>query len=166
MRCLFILSAFTLTLAAQFARADDDQAACANNAGTLITGSVVSGPTFRDGHTLQGVELSHTHVTLRSSQDGKLYDVAIDNVFASGYDSAGRSIPAPLTSISVGTRLEVCGKPYPQGGGIDWVHTDCGDTPTTQSPDGWLKIIDAGGSVGPNLEASQEYCGIFRHRSP
>jgi len=43
----------------------DERDACASNAGTLLTGTVTSGPRFVHGHDLRGVELSHTHVQLR-----------------------------------------------------------------------------------------------------
>jgi hypothetical protein len=162
MNYIVMLAAVVLALAPAAVQADEP-GQCADNAGTFMTGVVSSGPVFKRGHFLKNVELSHTHVTLQSDQDGQPYDVAIDNVFAPGYDSAGESIPDPLTSITIGTHLELCGKLYPQGDGIDWVHTDCGDTPTSRSPEGWLKIIDATGAPGPNLEASQEYCGIFHH---
>jgi hypothetical protein len=54
--------------------------------------------------------LSHTHLTLLSDQDGRSYHVAIDNVFATGYGAAGESVPAPLSTIRTGDRLELCGK--------------------------------------------------------
>jgi hypothetical protein len=139
----------------------DDAGVCAGNQGSFISGVVVSGPRFAPGHSLKGVELSHTHVRVKSDQDGQFYDVAMDNVFAAGYDSAGEQAPAPLDAIGVGAHLELCGQLYPQGNGIHWVHTDCGDTPTPRSPEGWVKLIDSNGFVGDNLEASTEYCGIF-----
>jgi hypothetical protein len=140
----------------------DEAAQCQANGGTYITGSVTAGPSFKPGHPRKGVELSHTHLTLQSDQDGQSYDVAIDNVFASGYDAAGESVPAPLSSINVGDHLDLCGKLYQSGGpGIDWVHTDCGDAPTADKPDGWVKELAPDGTPGPNLEDSQEYCSIF-----
>lgn len=135
---------------------------CQANDGTYMTGSVTAGPAFRPGHDRKGVELSHTHVTVRSDQDGQSYDVAIDDVFASGYDQAGDTVPAPLSGIAVGDKLELCGKLYTSGGpGIDWVHTNCGAPPTPAKPDGWVKMIAADGTPGPNLDDSQEYCSIF-----
>ncbi len=110
---------------------------------------------------LGSVELSHTHVFVKSDQNGMTYDVAIDNIFASGYDSAGESVPFPLNNIKVGDHLDLCGKPYPNGKGIDWVHTDCGDTPTPARPNGWLKIISPDASIGDNLENSTEHCSVF-----
>lgn len=157
------LVAFVVVLLAAAGGARADEAAlCQSHAGTYLTGRVVAGPSFRPGHPRRGVELSHTHVTLQADQDGQAYDVAIDNVFADGYDAAGRGIPAPLSSIRVGDRLELCGKLYAQGGpGIDWVHTNCNDRPTSDKPDGWVKIMAADGAPGANLEGSQEYCRLW-----
>jgi hypothetical protein len=140
----------------------DEPGACASSAGTLLIGIVTSGPRFARGHDMRGVELSHTHVQLRGD-DGRSYDIAIDNVFAQGYDQAGEQVPAPLSGIQVGNRLELCGKPYTSGGpGMDWVHTNCGDRATPAAPDGWLKVVGADGSPGPSLESSQEYCRLWR----
>jgi hypothetical protein len=109
------------------------------------------------------VELSHTHLTLLSDQDGRSYDVAIDNVFATGYDAAGERIPVPLSTIRTGDRLEVCGKLFNDARpGIDWVHTNCGETPTAAKPNGWVKVMAPDGTPGPNLEDSQEYCRLWR----
>ncbi len=80
----------------------DEQQACASNAGTLLLGTVASGPRFTHGHDMRGVELSHTHVRLRGD-DGRFYDIAIDDVFASGYDQAGERVPAPLSQFSPAT---------------------------------------------------------------
>ena len=141
----------------------DEASQCQANAGSYLIGQVVAGPKFVRGHPRRGVELSHTHVTLQSDRDGRTYDVAIDNVFAAGYDAAGESVPAPLSTIRQGSKLELCGKLYVSGTlGIDWVHTNCGDRPTAAQPDGWVKIVDANGVPGPNLEASQEYCRLWR----
>ena len=141
----------------------DEAAQCRANAGTYLTGTVTDGPTFAPGHGRDGVELSHTHLKLMSDQDGRSYDVAIDNVFATGYDGAGEGVPTPLSTIQTGDRLELCGKLYTDGGpGIDWVHTNCGETPRAVQPDGWLKIVSSEGALGPNLEDSREYCQLWR----
>jgi hypothetical protein len=155
-----------LTLAALLAIVSpawaDDQGACASNAGTLLTATVISGPRFAHGHDVRGVELSHTRVRVRGD-DGQTYDVAVDNVFAAGYDQAGESVPTPLSQIQPGDHLELCGKPYASGGsGMDWVHTNCGEQPTPNRPDGWLKVIGPDGTPGPNLESSQEYCRLWQ----
>ncbi|WP_249902493.1 hypothetical protein [Ralstonia pseudosolanacearum] len=89
----------------------DEAQECQAASGTLIVGRVVSAPTFKHGVFRKGVELSHTHLTLRSDTDGKDYDVAVDNVFASGYQQGAKVVPAPLDSIEVGDALEACGIP-------------------------------------------------------
>ena len=38
------------------------------------------------------------------------------------------------------------------GRGVDWVHTNCGDEPTRDKPDGLVKVIVADGAPGANLE--------------
>lgn len=143
------------------ARADDAQN-CHAAGGSLLTGRAVSPPTFKDGMFRHGVELSHTHLRIKGDADGKTYDIAIDNVFASGYQKNSKGVPAPLNTIKVGDKIEACGIPY--SGGIHWVHNNCGDTPTTSDPNGWLKIVQADGSVGPNLEDGQKYCSLWPHR--
>jgi hypothetical protein len=135
---------------------------CRAAQGTFLSGTVVSPPRSVPGHERQGVELSHTHIRLLADQDHRTYDVAIDNIFAAGYDRAGHHVPDPLTQIQSNTRVAVCGKLYRDGTGIDWVHTNCGDPPRRQAPDGSIRIIDSAGNLGPNLEDNQEYCSIFR----
>ena len=140
----------------------DEHRTCASNAGTLLIGAVISAARFVHGHDLRGVELSHTHVRLHGD-DNQIYDVAIDNVFADGYDQAGESVPMPLSQIQPGDHLELCGKPYAGSvPGMDWVHTNCGDRPSPDKPDGWLKVIGPDGTPGPNLEASQQYCHLWQ----
>jgi hypothetical protein len=157
-----ILAVF-VSCAAQPAVADA-QSECRAAAGSLLTGTVISGPRLAAGKSRHGIELSHTHLSLRADADGRVYDVAVDNVFAAGYDSAAEAVPADLARIRPGTRLELCGQLYTRGFGIHWVHTNCGDRPTKAEPDGWLKIVNPDGSVGANLEASREYCGLWRAR--
>jgi hypothetical protein len=124
-----------------------------------VTGTVISGPSFQYGNYKQGVELSFTHVKVKSDQTGKVLDIAMDNVYADGYDYAGESVPDPLTSINVGNRLEVCGESVT--GGLKFTHTNCGITPTKTTPNGWVKIIGSNGSVGSNLQESTEYCYLW-----
>ena len=158
-----LLGVFVLCLVAAGTAGADEAALCRANAGTYLTGKVTRDLTFTRGHLRNGVELSHTHLTLLSDQDGRSYHVAIDNVFAAGYDAAGDSVPAPLSTIRAGDRLELCGKLFTRGGlGIDWVHTNCGNRPRTAQPDGWLKVLAADGTPGPNLENSQEYCRLWQ----
>lgn len=75
----------------------------------MLVGKVVCPPTFKDGMFRKGVELSHTHLSLKGEDDGKTYDVAIDELFASRYQQNRKGVPAPLNSIAVGDKLEVCG---------------------------------------------------------
>jgi hypothetical protein len=137
----------------------DDRADCAAGDGILLTGVVIGSPTFAKGKPLKGIPLTHTHIRIRGDSDGKTYDLAVDDVFATGYKPHLAVVPPPLSSIAVGQHLEACGLPY--GGGMHWVHTNCGDTPTAQDPNGWLKVIDATGVAGPNLEDSQKYCYLW-----
>ncbi len=145
----------------------DDAAQCRANNGTYLTGNVTGGPTFAHGrHPLHGIALSHTHLTLLSDQDGRSYDVAVDNVFAPGYDAVGETVPASLATIQSGNRLEVCGRRYRDDNrpGIDWVHTNCGATQTAAKPNGWLKIPGANGTPGPNLESNEKYCYLWHQQ--
>lgn len=137
----------------------DDSSDCASGDGTLLTGVVVSKPSFAGGKPLKGIPLTHTHIRIRGDTDGKTYDLAVDDVFAAGYDPQKLEIPSPLSSVTIGEHVEACGLSY--AGGMHWVHTNCGETPTAQDPNGWLKIIDASGFAGPNLEDSQKYCYLW-----
>jgi hypothetical protein len=157
-----ILLMLTLAAASNVAMAEASQD-CAAGGGSYVSGVVVKGPKFAHGEYRQGVELSHTHLKLRSDQDGQVYDVAIDNVFASGYDPEQRSVPAPVDAIGQGDRVQACGQLYDRGVGIHFVHNNCGEPPTESHPDGWLRVVGARGVPGPNLESSTRYCGLFQH---
>ena len=148
-------------LAASCAVMADEAANCRAAAGVYRSGVVLRGPTFAHGQFQRGVELSHTHLLLLADQDGKTYDVAIDNVFATGYDAHRAAIPAPLNSIRVRDRLELCGQLYTKGIGMHWVHTNCGIAPTPGKPDGWLKKLAADGNASQNYEGNREYCSRF-----
>ena len=141
----------------------DDAAQCQANQGTFVTGTVSGAPQFASSRSKRhGYPLSHTRLYVQTA-DGSKLEVDIDNVFATGY-SKKRSIPDGLQAIADGTKLELCGQSYadPNGKkGIHWVHTNCGATPTSTQPDGWVKIVAADGSVGPNLEGDQDLCNIF-----
>lgn len=150
-----------LALAAQAAPADQ-AAMCEASAGVYRSGVVVQGPKFAHGQFRKGVELSHTHVRIRADQDGRVYDVAIDNVYASGFEPNQRSVPASLSGIAVHDRVEACGQLYTRGGpGIHWVHTNCGKPPKPSRPDGWLKVVGANGQPGRNIEGNTQYCTLF-----
>jgi hypothetical protein len=156
------LIATLLACACACAARADDAANCHAAAASYLTGVVQSAPTFVRGSRLHGVELSHTHIRLVGDADARPYDIAADDVFASGYSPARRTIPAPLDQIRPGMRLSVCGIAF--HGGVHWVHTNCGDTPTARDPDGWLRQVAADGSVGPNLEGSTTYCSLWPRR--
>ena len=155
-------------LAAAFAHAGaahaaaGERPACEAAGGSYLTGPIVQGPTFRHGQFRQGVELSHTHLKVKADQDGRVYDVAIDNVFANGWRPGARGVPAPLDGLHPGQRLSLCGQLYDRGVGIHFVHTKCGEAPSTKHPDGWIRVVD-GGAAGPNLEANSSQCGLFGH---
>jgi hypothetical protein len=165
-RIRLALSFDVLLLAAAFACSGaaraDDASDCAAAAGSYLTGVVQRAPTFVSGSRLHGIELSHTHVKLTGDADGKTYDIAIDDVFASGYRPHQEAVPAPLDQIHAGDHLSLCGIPY--DGGMHWVHDNCGDTPSRRDPDGWLKKIAADGTTGPNLESSTKYCYLWRRK--
>jgi len=140
----------------------DDASACHAAAGTYVTGVVLSAPTFVHGSSLHGIELSHTHIALIADGGAGRLDIAADDVFASGYRPRQESVPAPLDRIKAGDRLSLCGIPYK--GGMHWVHTNCGDTPTASDPDGWLKEIAPDGTPGENLEGATTYCSLWPRR--
>jgi hypothetical protein len=156
---------FTLGLlcAAGAARADE-AGQCAAQAGAYLTGTVLHGPFYvRAREYKHGVALSHTKILLRGD-DGQVYDIRADNVFAAGYDQAPGNVPAPLSSLHPGERLSLCGKLYQSNSGrmgMDWVHTNCGDTARHSAPDGWLKEIGPDMIPGRNLEGSKEYCRLW-----
>ena len=160
---LYLLVA-PLLLLSSMARADQaaDATQCQQSAGSFLTGTVSNGPKFQSGKERRhGVWLSHTHVTLKAD-DGTSYDVAIDNVFAKGYRRNEADVPAPLDAIRTGDRLELCGQLYTGGDvGIHWVHTNCGDRPTSDKPDGWVRKLDADGNAGDNMESNQAFCGLW-----
>lgn len=156
------IAGILLALAAQGASAHtSDARQCSASGGMLLEGRVIGEPRFSHGRYRKGIELSHAHLKIRS-EDGRTYKVAIDNVFASGYRPGMKTVPAPLNAIAAGARVQACGMPF--RGGIHWVHDNCGDTPGRSDPDGWLKVIQADGRAGPNLEASRTYCYLWpRH---
>lgn len=142
----------------------DDSANCAAGDGTILTGVVVAGPHFAKAkETLKGVKLSHTHIGFQADGNSAVYDIAIDNVFAADFVKNSSSSPASLMAIKVGDRLQLCGRVYsPPEVGMDWVHTNCGDAPTTDKPNGWIKELGSNGQAGPNLDSTQTYCYLWR----
>ena len=87
--------------------------------------------------------------------------MAIDNVFASGFTPRAKGVPAAFNAIRVNDRVELCGQLYTKGTGIHWVHNNCGDKPTAQHPNGWIRQVNADGSAGPNLEDNTQFCSLF-----
>ena len=157
---------------------EQEAAACAvsesgvvdNESGALLVGTVVSAPWYVGGKPLDNVVLSHTHVLvapLGDSNPADEYEMAADNVFASGYDKAEpqKSVPAPLSSLTAGTIVEVCGLTYtqkpssksPATNGIHWVHIK----DAAGSTGGWVKTVDAAGNIGANLEDNTEYLYLW-----
>jgi hypothetical protein len=138
----------------------DNELACQAAQGAYLTGTVVRGPVFAHGQYRRGVELSHTHLKLRADQDGQTYDVAVDNVFANGYDGRHGGVPSPINTINVNDRLELCGALYSKGVGIHFVHANC-SAPSANHPNGWIRKLDSGGNPGPNLESNTSFCDLF-----
>jgi hypothetical protein len=140
-----------------------DQSNCEAAAGSYLTGIVTTAPKFASAsETLKGVKLSHTHVTVKSDQDGQLYDVAMDNVYAVDYVKNSNAIPKSLAAIKINDHLELCGQLYTSGGlGIHWVHDNCNQPPTGSAPNGWTEELAANGTAGVNLERSQTYCYLW-----
>ncbi|WP_295997148.1 hypothetical protein [Rugamonas sp.] len=139
----------------------DEHSACKAAAGSYLSGVVMTPPAFAHGQFRHGVELSHTHVSLRADQDGRVYDVAMDNVFATGFQAGRTGIPPPLNTIRVNDRLQLCGQLYSKGVGIHWVHTNCGAKPTPAHPDGWVKHVHSDGTLSTNGESNTHYCPLF-----
>lgn len=138
----------------------DESAACAAAKGTYVLGKVVSAPTFASAkQTLQGVQLTHTHIGIQQNVTGIPFDIAIDNVFANDYSENSDRSPPSLQNIKVGDSLSTCGQTYP--GGIHWVHTNCNQPVSPSKPNGWLKLIAQDGQPGANIEALQDYCYLW-----
>ena len=135
---------------------------CTADAGMYLTGTVAKKPYWvKASETIDGVQLSHTHVTVRSDANSKLYDVAMDNVFASDWVKNSSKIPPSLAAIKLGNHLSLCGLLYTSGSpGIHWVHDSCGQPPSSSNPNGWTSIVTSG-TVGANLENSQTYCYLW-----
>ncbi|WP_051622356.1 hypothetical protein [Acidocella facilis] len=155
--------AFILCAAANAALADE-ASQCQARQGQYLTGTIAHGPFFvRAWAYRDGVALSHSKILLRGD-DGQIYDIRADNVFAAGNDAAPGAVPAPLSALHPGMRLALCGKLYRLRNGrmgMDWVHTNCGDTPRPSAPNGFLKQLGPDATPGPNLENAREYCRLW-----
>jgi hypothetical protein len=137
------------------------EADCTANDGQYLTGVVTKKPYYvKASETIQGIQLSHTHITITSDANKKSYDVAIDNVFNPTWTKNSTKVPTNLTAIGLGTHVSLCGLLYTSGGlGIHWVHDSCGDT-SASNPNGWTEIV-TNGTAGANLEGSETYCYLF-----
>lgn len=149
---------------------------CQNAGGYFQTGTVNAPPNsdypqvtnYKSGKKLNGIPLSHTHIEITSALDGNVYDVAIDNVFASDYSPKKYSVPSSyVKGIQGGGNLYLCSGnpsrvPYSESEGManqgfDWVHTNC-----TQS--GYTSTFQNGfiyNDQGVNLTNSQTYCYLW-----
>ena len=122
--------------------------------------------------SLEGIPLSHTHIEITSAIDGKIYDVAIDNVFANGYNPFSYVVPSAYTdNLTAGSKVYLCSGnpsqvPYPVNEadsnpfatqGFDWVHTNCAASGYPSSfYNGFL--YDQNNN---NLTNSQTYCYLW-----
>lgn len=157
------LGVLLLLGAARVAHADP-ALLCKAQGGSALTGTMIGGPFFiKAKYRQHGVALSHTKILLRGD-NGQIYDIRADNVFAAGYDESPNSVPAPLAALHAGDRLSLCGKLYQTSSGrmgMDWVHTNCGRPPRHNAPNGWLARATPEMVLGPNLEGAQEYCYLW-----
>lgn len=118
--------------------------------------------------SLEDIPLSHTHIEITSAIDGKIYDVAIDNVFADGYNPFSYVVPSNYTqNLTAGSTIYLCSGnlsqvPYPVNEadsnpfatqGFDWVHTNC-------VASGYPSLFDNGFLYDQNNN-SQTYCSLW-----
>lgn len=146
----------------------DDRASCEANKGTFLIGIVTQDAQYQPesryaGGEIQGVKLSHTRLFVKVDGQSAIYEVDIDNVFATGYVKNQAQVPAGLQVLKKDAKVELCGQTYNDNGklGIHWVHTNCGKTPNPKRPNGWVRVLDADGKAGPNLESDQNYCFLW-----
>lgn len=122
--------------------------------------------------SLEGIPLSHTHIEITSAIDGNIYDVAIDNVFADGYNPLSYVVPSTyVANLTAGSTVYLCSGnptqvPYPVNEpesnpfatqGFDWVHANCAASGYSSSfKNGFL--YDQNNN---NLTNSQTYCYLW-----
>ncbi|AUR51020.1 hypothetical protein [Aquella oligotrophica] len=154
---------------------ETDAASCTANGGKLLVGVVTDTPWYESSNDImQGVELSHTHILvlpLAEAGSKSLYDIAADNVFATGYDQAQplQEVPNPLNTLTPGTTIEACGITYtqtpnaqsPASQGIHFVHINNNPIVPGKTDNGWLKIVNNNGTLSDNLEANPEYLYLW-----
>jgi len=164
----------TSALQSTAAGTEDFQAKCEQAGGYYQYGTVNAPPdsdysdvvNFKPGEKLHDIPLSHTHIEITSGIDGQVYDVAIDNVFADGFDPHKREVPAIYReNITAGATLYFCSGnpdkvPYSMSEqdakqGFDWVHTNC-ESPGSEFADGWLMT-----AAGIKLSNSHTYCYLW-----
>lgn len=127
---------------------------------------------YKSGWKKKGIPLSHTHIEITSAIDNTVYDVAIDNVFASDFNKDSHTVPySYVTGILGGKTLYLCSGnpnhvPYeakerdrdPKAKrGFDWVHTNC-------SQSGYKSSFLNGfiyNDQGVNLTNNQKYCYLW-----
>ncbi len=118
--------------------------------------------------SIDTIPLSHTHMEMTSAIDGRIYNVAIDNVFANNYNPFSGAVPNSYeSSLTAGSTVYLCSGnpskvPYSVTGtfatqGFDWVHTNC---VASGYPSTYLNgfLFD---SKGNNLTNSQTYCYLW-----
>ncbi len=122
---------------------------------------------FKNGGKLKGIPLTHTHIEITSGIDGKIYDIAIDNVFAPDYDPHKAIVPPSYAkSLIANSTIYLCSGnpakvPYSltetvASQGFDWVHTNCSASGFQSSfQNGFLY------SQNVNLTNSQTYCRLW-----
>ena len=159
-----------------------DASDCRSNGGVLLVGTVVTTPNYRSSSSyIDGVELSHSHFVVApfgATSPSANYDVAADNLFASGYDHSQPNglVPYPLTQIAIGSNIEACGLTYPltqrqtmeassAQQGIHFVHINNNAIIQGQTANGWLKLINPDGTLSANLEDNSEYLYLWQNNS-
>jgi len=150
---------------------EKDAESCHSNGGLLLVGTVAATPVYKSGSLRQGVELSHTHITINplgTTNPNAAYDMAVDNAFAAGYDAAqpNKAVPAPLSSLMIGTLIEACGLTYSNGNGaikqgIHFVHLNDQPIIPNVTANGWVKVVNPDGTLSDNLEGSAEYSYLW-----
>lgn len=158
------------------ANAQKYQQMCQAAGGYFQTGTVNTPPNsdypqvtnYKSGKKLNGIPLSHTHIEITSTIDGNVYDVAIDNVFASDYSKNKYAVPASyVKGIVGGGTLYLCSGnpakvPYSENegmaaSGFDWVHTNCAQSGYPSSFQNGFIYNDK----NVNLTNSQTYCYLW-----
>lgn len=159
------------------------QKICESSGGYFQYGNVLAPPSSdysevtnfqKASQTLQGVPLSHTVIEIASGLNGRIYQVAIDNVFAIDYNGESynvysESVPEIYQkSLTPGQTAYFCSGnaksvPYSVSdekfaeSGFDWVHTNCvaAGFESNGFTNGWL-VVD-----GKKLTDNTTYCYLW-----